>query len=184
MNFETRFKKEIVPALKKELELKNDLQVPRMLKVTLNVGVGKSLKDPNYLASVEDSLTRIAGQKPIRTKAKKSISSFKIRQGLVVGLKVTLRKKRMYDFLEKLFAFTLPRVRDFRGLDMKAIDKQGNLSIGFKEQLPFPEVRSDEIDRVHGIEVAITTNASNRKAGLALFRAVGVPFKEGKEFKK
>ncbi|MDO8572111.1 MAG: 50S ribosomal protein L5 [bacterium] len=183
MNLETRIKKEITPALKKELGLKNDFQVPRIVKVTLNVGVGKSLKDPNYLSSVEDSFTRIAGQKPVRTKAKKSISSFKIRQGLVVGLKATLRKKRMYDFLEKLFTVTLPRVRDFRGLDLKAIDKQGNLSIGFKEHLPFPEVRSDEIERVHGLEVAITTNAGTHQAGLALFRALGVPFKE-KESKK
>lgn len=177
-NLRAHYQKDIVPKLKEQLGLANALQVPKILKVTLNVGVGKSLKEPNFIATVEDSLTRISGQKPIRTKAKKSIASFKIREGLVIGLAVTLRKERMYDFLEKLIAVTLPRVRDFRGLDAKAIDKQGNLTIGFRENLPFPEIKSDEIERVHGLEVCISTNARSRDAGLALFTLLGVPFKK------
>lgn len=183
MNFETRFKKHGIPHLRSELGLTNDLQVPRIVKMTVNVGVGKSLKDANYIALVEDSLIRITGQKPVRTKAKKSVSGFKIRQGQVVGLTVTLRKRRMYDFLEKLLAFALPRARDFRGLSAKAIDAQGNLSIGFKEHLAFPEIRSDEIDRVHGLEVAISTTALTQERGRALFRVLGFPFSE-KELKK
>lgn len=176
--FYTKYTKEIVPILKKELGLKNILQVPRITKITLNVGIGKSLKDPQFLEIAESSLTRIAGQKPVQTRAKKSISSFKIREGMVVGLMVTLRKKRMYDFLEKLVTFTLPRIRDFRGLDQKLVDTQGNMSIGFKENIAFPEIRSDEIERVSGLEVTITTNAKSNKKGHLLFTHFGFPFKK------
>ncbi|MBI4239612.1 50S ribosomal protein L5 [Candidatus Uhrbacteria bacterium] len=178
MNLAQHYKKDIIPALKEKLVLKNDLQVPKITKVTLNVGVGKSLKDPNFIATVEDSLTRMTGQKPIRTKARKSIAGFKIRQGLVIGLSVTLRKKRMYDFLEKMLTFAFPRVRDFRGIEEKSVDKQGNLSVGFRENLPFPEIKSDEIERMHGLEVCVTTNAKDRASGLALFRLMGFPFKK------
>ncbi len=172
------YKKNAIPTLKKEFALSNDLQVPKILKISLNVGVGKSLKDANYLSMVESSLTRISGQKPIRTRAKKSIAAFKIREGMVVGMSVTLRKKRMYDFLDKLVNVALPRVRDFRGLDSKAVDRQGNLSIGFRENLAFPEIRSDEIESTHGLEVTIATNARSREKGLALFTLLGFPFKK------
>ena len=177
-NLATKYTKEITPLLKERLGLKNNLQVPKVLKVTLNVGVGKSLKEPNFITMVEDSLTRISGQKPIRTKAKKSIAGFKIREGMVIGLAVTLRKKRMYDFLEKLLNVAFPRIRDFRGIDAKAVDKQGNLSVGFRENLPFPEIKSDEIERMHGLEICINTNAKTREVGLELFTLLGFPFKK------
>lgn len=173
-----KYQEEIVPELKKELGLKNIYQVPRVTKISLNIGIGRSLKDPQFLEVAENTLSRISGQKSIRTKAKKSIASFKIRQGMVVGLAVTLRKKRMMDFLEKLISFTLPRVRDFRGIDPKVVDKQGNLTIGFKEHIAFPEIRSDEIDSVHGIEITLVTNAKTRERGLLLFTKLGFPFKK------
>ncbi|MBI4272711.1 50S ribosomal protein L5 [Candidatus Uhrbacteria bacterium] len=173
-----KYQKEIAPALQKEFGLRNPLQVPRIIRVTVNVGVGKSLKDAEFVSVVEQTLTRITGQKPIRTRAKKSIASFKIRAGQVVGVAVTLRKKRMYDFLDKLLTFALPRVRDFRGLDAKCVDAQGNMTIGFRENLTFPEIRPDEIERVHGLEISITTTARSREKGLRLFKLFGLPFKE------
>lgn len=173
-----KYQEEIIPALQKELGLKNIYQVPRVTKISLNIGIGRSLKDPQFLEIAESSLARISGQKCIRTKAKKSIASFKIRQGMVVGLSVTLRKKRMIDFLEKLISFTLPRIRDFRGIDARIVDKQGNLTIGFKEHIAFPEIRSDEIDKIHGIEVTVATNAHTRARGLLLFTKLGFPFKK------
>ncbi|MBI4268364.1 50S ribosomal protein L5 [Candidatus Uhrbacteria bacterium] len=176
--FQTHYQKKVIPELQKQFDFKNAFQVPRITKVTLNVGVGKSLKDPNYVGIVEDSLARIAGQKPVRTKAKKSIASFKVRAGQVVGLSVTLRKARMLDFLEKLIHVALPRVRDFRGLDVKSVDRQGNLNIGFRENLAFPEIKSDEIERTHGLEVNISSNAKNREEGVALFTLLGFPFKK------
>lgn len=181
-SFIQRYKEHVVPELQKKFGLKNALQVPAITKVTLNVGVGRSLKDQNFLAMVEDSLTRISGQKPIHTKAKKSIASFKIREGLVVGMQVTLRKKRMVDFLDKLVNIAIPRIRDFRGLELKSIDARGNLSIGFRENLAFPEIKSDEIERTHGLEINISTTAKTRERGIALFTLLGFPFK--KESKK
>ncbi len=174
----TKYQKEIAPLLQKEFGLKNKLQVPRIVRVTVNVGVGKSLKDAEFISVVENTLTRITGQKPIRNLAKKSIASFKIRAGQVVGVSVTLRKKRMYDFLDKLLAFALPRVRDFRGLDEKNVDAQGNITIGFRENLTFPEIRPDEIERVHGLEVSITTTARSREKGLRLLKLIGLPLKD------
>lgn len=170
------YKKDIVPTLKKELGCTNDRQVPALVKVVLNVGVGRSLKDPNFLELVETSLARISGQKPVRTRAKKSIAAFKIRQGMVVGFSVTLRKKRMYDFIQRLVSFALPRTRDFRGIDPKAVDTHGNMALGIKESIIFPEIKSDEIEKIHGLEVCIATNAKTRERGLALFKALGFPF--------
>jgi len=181
MNLQESFKKKIVPELKKGFGFKNELQVPRLVKVVLNVGLGKGLKDAAFIDNVESTLQRITGQKPLKTKAKKSISNFKIRQGMVIGLKVTLRGKRMYDFVEKLIMATLPRVRDFRGLTLKNLDKKGNLNIGFKEHLAFPEIKADEIEKVHGLEIAIVTTAKTREEGQALFTALGFPFKETKK---
>lgn len=174
----TKYQKEIAPLLLKEFGLKSTLQVPRIVRATVNVGVGKSLKDAEFISVVENTLTRITGQKPIRTLAKKSIASFKIREGQVVGVSVTLRKKRMYDFLDKLLMFALPRVRDFRGIDDRAVDAQGNVTIGFRENLTFPEIRPDEIERVHGLEVSITTTARSRERGLRLLKLFGLPFKD------
>ncbi|MBI4250151.1 50S ribosomal protein L5 [Candidatus Uhrbacteria bacterium] len=180
----TTYTKEVVPALKKEFGYTNTFQVPRIMSVTVNVGVGKLLKDPEFVAVVEQTLTRITGQKPIRTKAKKSIAGFKLRAGQVVGVTVTLRKKRMYDFLDRLFTFALPRIRDFRGIDAKCVDAQGNVTIGFRENLPFPEIRPDEIERVHGLEVSIRTSAHSRDEGLRLFALLGFPFRTAKPIAK
>lgn len=177
-DLKTKYAKDIVPALRKQFGWINDFQVPTIEKITLNVGVGRSLKDQNVIAQVEEFLTRVTGQKPIRTKAKKSIAAFKVREGNIIGLSVTLRKKRMYDFLEKLLAVALPRIRDFRGIDAKAVDGGGNLSIGFRENLSFPEVMSEDIERSHGLQVTITTTASTRESGLALFTLLGFPFKK------
>ncbi len=177
-SFETKYTSSVVPELKKRFGYTNSFQVPRLVKITLNVGLGHSLKDASFVETVQDSLTKIAGQKPIKTKAKKSIASFKIREGQVIGMKVTLRKKRMMDFAEKLVHFALPRVRDFRGLDPKAIDEKGNLSLGFKENISFPEVKSDEIEKIHGLEVTLTTTAKTREEGVAFFTLLGFPFKK------
>jgi large subunit ribosomal protein L5 len=166
----------ISSALAKELSLTNPMSVPKIIKVTVNVGLNASNKDPKLAETVAETLSRITGQKPVETLAKKSIAAFKIREGMTVGMKVTLRGERMYDFLDKLVNVTLPRVRDFRGISPKTVDKNGNLSLGFKEHIAFPEIRPDEVERLHGLEVVITTNAKRHETGLALFRALGIPF--------
>ncbi len=177
MSLRETYTTQIVPKLKDALGIKNVLAVPRMIRVVVNVGVGKHFRDEKDIDYIEKTMTRIVGQKPIRAKAKKSISSFKVRQGMVVGLVATLHGKRMYDFVEKLVHVALPRVRDFRGLDMKSVDSHGNFTIGFKEHIAFPEIRSDEVERIHGLEVTIVTNAKTRERGCAFFKALGFPFK-------
>ncbi|MEK9131114.1 MAG: 50S ribosomal protein L5 [Patescibacteria group bacterium] len=176
------FQQKIAPALKESLGLKNIHQVPRIVKVSLNAGLGKGLKDARFTEAVEATLTRISGQKPVKTLAKKSISTFKIRQGMPVGMIVTLRGKRMWHFLEKLVALSFPRVRDFRGIQESCVDKQGNFSYGFREQLAFPEVSPEEGDISVGLQVNVTTTATSHEQGMELFRALGVPFvaKSGK----
>lgn len=181
MNLKEFYQKKVVQILKQEFGFKNDFQVPKVEKVVINAGLGKGLKDATFIDNVESTLTRIAGQKPLKTKAKKSISNFKIRQGMVIGLKSTLRGKRMYDFIEKLIKITLPRVRDFRGLPLESIDKKGNLNIGIKEHIAFPEIKADEIERLHGLEIAIVTSAKNKEEGAALFKALGFPFKKSEK---
>lgn len=178
MNTKELYTKTVVPELKKTLGVKNTLAVPRIQKVVVASGVGKFLKDSKMTETVERTLTRITGQKPVATQARLSISNFKVREGQVVGYKVTLRGNRMYDFLTKLVAITFPRVRDFRGISLKQIDTNGNLSIGFKEHLPFPEISSDEVDSLHGLQVTIHSNAGSKKRAEALFTALGFPFKE------
>jgi len=175
MSLQTTFKTKIVPELQKALELKNVNAVPRVLKVTLNVGLSRALREPAFIDVADENLRKISGQKPIRIKAKKSISNFKIRQGMIVGAKVTLRGKRMYDFLEKLISITLPRVRDFRGLSPKIIDRNGSMNIGLRESIAFPEIRADEIEKIHGLEISITTSAKNHQQGVELFKALGFP---------
>lgn len=154
------------------------MALPRFQKVVLNVGLKAGLKDPKFIDQAAQTLERISGQKPVKTLAKKSISNFKIRQGMVVGIMVTLRGRRMYDFLDKLVSITLPRIRDFRGLSPKSVDAGGNLAIGFREYISFPEIRPDEIERLHGLEVVIVTNAGQRAKGLAMFKAAGFPFRD------
>lgn len=173
------YKTEIAPALVKELGVKNVNATPKVVKIVVSVGVGKMTKDSKMLESVESTLSRITGQKPISTRARTSISNFKLREGQVVGYKVTLRGVRMWDFLQKLTQITFARVRDFRGISIKHVDDNGNLSLGFKEHLPFPEIRNDELDAVHGLQVTIHSTAGTKQAGQVLFRALGFPFKEG-----
>ncbi len=178
MNLKEYYVKKVVPELNKQFGYKNEMQVPKLEKAVLNVGLSKGLKDATFIDTVESTLTRITGQKPIKTKAKKSISNFKIREGMIIGMKVTLRGKRLYDFVEKLIKVTLPRVRDFRGLDTRVLDENGNLTIGITEHIAFPEIRSDEIEKIHGLEVTIVTTAKEKNEAKALFSALGFPFKE------
>lgn len=177
MRISDLYKKEALPKLKKDFGYKNDLAAPRLEKVTVNVGLGPSLKDAKYVDAVAATLTKITGQKPVPTKARKSISSFKIRAGMNIGMKVTLRGKRMEDFVDKLIHVVLPRVRDFRGISQKTVDQNGNLSIGFKESYAFPEIKMGEVDVANPLQVIITTTAKNRDEGLALFKYLGFPFK-------
>jgi large subunit ribosomal protein L5 len=178
MRLKEKYKKEILPALKKELGLKNDYLAPKVEKVVLNVGFGKHTKEKEYATNVAKTLTKITGQKPVLTKAKKAISAFKIREGMIIGAMVTLRGDRMYDFLERLVNITFPRVRDFRGISENIIDRDGNLTVGFKEHLPFPEIKQEDIDNIHGLEITIVTSTQNRAAALELFRLLGFPFKK------
>ena len=151
-----------IKELQKELGLSNIHEVPTPLKVTVNVGMSKGLKDARYMETVEETLRRITGQKPVMTKARLSIANFKIREGMVIGMKVTLHGKRMWDFLDKVVRVSFPRVRDFRGIPVSTVDESGNLSVGFREHMAFPEIRSDEIELIHGLQVTITTSASLR----------------------
>lgn len=158
---------------------KNVMAVPTIKKIVINSGVGRHTKDKGFIENVADIITRISGQKPILTKAKKSISSFKVREGQIIGVAVTLRGQKMYDFLEKLVNVTFPRIRDFRGISEKHMDRTGNITIGFKEYTAFPEVRADEIENIHGLEISIATSAKgNKEAGLELLKMIGFPFKK------
>lgn len=178
MTLYERYKTDIVPKIASDFKIANVSAVPKVTAVTVSVGLSQGLKDPKFLDVAESTLTRITGQKPVRTKAKQSIASFKIRKGMVVGMRVTLRGPRMWHFLEKLLVVTFPRIRDFRGVSAKTVDAQGNVSIGFREFLPFPEIRPDEVERVHGLQVTVTTTAANRERGMALLTALGFPFKD------
>ena len=178
MRLKEKYNKEISKALSEQFAYDNKFLIPRLEKVVLNVGFGHHLKEKEFIASVEKGLTKISGQKIVFTKAKKSISAFKIREGLIIGAKVTLRGQRMYDFVEKLVNITFPRVRDFRGISDKAVDRNGNLTVGFKEFVAFPEIHVEEVDNVFGLEICLATSAKNRAEGLALFTSFGFPFKK------
>jgi large subunit ribosomal protein L5 len=178
MRLQAKYKKELQPLIKKELGIKNINSVPKIKSVVINVGVGRHSKEKDFTETVKRNLAKISGQAAVSTKAKKAISAFKTRKGMVIGVKVTMRGARMYDFVEKLVNVTLPRVRDFRGLDDKIVDNGGNLTLGMKEQLPFPEIRAEEADTIHGLEICIATSAKKREEGLVLFKAIGFPFKK------
>jgi large subunit ribosomal protein L5 len=177
-NLYKKYKTELAPKLKEELGLKNVMQVPKVDKIVINVGVGKHTKEASYIENVERTLHNITGQHCVRTKAKKAISNFKTRAGMVVGVMVTLRGQKMYDFLEKLLSVTLPRVRDFRGINPEAFDENGNYNLGFKENLAFPEIKADEIDKMHGLEITICTTAKNKEDAKKLLTNFGFPFKK------
>ena len=179
-NLKQKFNKEMVPALQEKLGMKNVMAVPRLKKVVINMGVGQALTDKKHLTSAVADLESISGQKVVTTKARKSVASFKIREGYPIGCKVTLRGERMYDFIERLINIAIPRERDFRGLNPKSFDGQGNYSFGIKEQIIFPEINYDNIDKVRGLNVTICTTAKNNQDGLELLRHFNMPFK-GKE---
>ncbi|OGH66551.1 MAG: 50S ribosomal protein L5 [Candidatus Magasanikbacteria bacterium RIFCSPHIGHO2_02_FULL_41_13] len=172
--------KKIQKDLKAELGYSNIMQVPALKKIVVNVGYGRHAKDNAYIENVENTLTSITGQKPLRNKSTKSISNFKIREGMDIGMSVTLRGPAMYNFLYKLIHITFPRVRDFRGVSVKNFDRQGNYSIGFKENIAFPEVGIEAIDKIHGLQVVISTSAKNAKEGQALLSKLGFPFRDAK----
>ena len=171
------YNKEIAPGLKKELGLANVMEVPRILKVTLNMGVGEALGDKKALENAVADLTLISGQKPVINNARKSIAGFKVRQGWPIGTKVTLRSARMYDFLERLISVAIPRIRDFRGISPKQFDGRGNFSMGVSEQIIFPEIDYEKIDKLRGLDITITTSARNDDEGRALLRAFNFPLK-------
>jgi len=177
MNLKEKYQKEIIPKMKAKFGYKNPMAVPRLLKVVINSGVGRNAKDKGFIDSVAGTLERISGQKPILTKAKQSISAFKTRKGMIIGVAVTLRNKRMFDFVEKLVNITFPRIRDFRGISAKQVDKRGNLAVGFKENVAFPEIKADETENVHGLSICLSTSAKTYEEGLELFRLIGFPFR-------
>jgi large subunit ribosomal protein L5 len=178
MSLLTTYKEKSVPALKQALTLSNSMAVPKVEKIVVNVGVGKTLKDAKMLEAIIDDVKKITGQAPVKTLAKKSISGFKIRENQVVGVVVTLRGRRMYDFLEKLIHVALPRVRDFRGLDPEKFDGHGNYNIGFREQIVFPETTREHLEYVFGLEVNIQTSTNDDKQALELLKSLGFPFRK------
>jgi large subunit ribosomal protein L5 len=173
---QVKYKEKILPELQKELKLPNPMAVPRVEKIVINAGVGKTLKDGKMLDAIIEDVKRITGQAPVKTLAKKSIAGFKIRENQVVGLVVTLRGPRMYDFLEKLVKVALPRVRDFKGLNPKSFDGHGNYSIGVREQIVFPETTREHIEHTFGFEVNIQTSTDDDKQARALLKSLGFPF--------
>lgn len=175
---QTLYKETIVPQLQKDLELKNIMQVPKITKITLNMGVGDAVTDKKVMARATGDMEVISGQKPIVINARKSVASFKIRDGWPVGCKVTLRRKQMYEFLDRLVNISIPRIRDFRGLSRKSFDGRGNYSFGIKEQIMFPEINFDQIDKIRGMDIIITTSARTNAEGLALLQAFNFPFKD------
>jgi len=172
-----RFRTEGVPALMKELALKNPMEVPRLEKIVVNMGLGEALANNKILESAVDQLGAITGQKPVITRARKSIANFKLRQGQAIGCAVTLRGDRMYEFLDRLITVALPRVRDFKGVSPKAFDGKGNYTLGVREQIIFPEINYDQIEKVKGLNISFVTTAANDEQGLALMRHFGMPFR-------
>jgi large subunit ribosomal protein L5 len=172
------YKETVAPQLMKELGLSNPMEVPRITKITLNMGVGESVGDRKVLDRAMDDMTKIAGQKPVITRARKSVAAFKIRDGMPIGCKVTLRRERMYEFLDRLVNIAIPRVRDFRGLSAKSFDGRGNFNMGVREQIIFPEVDYDEVDAIRGMNITITTSARDDEEGRALLKAFNFPFRK------
>jgi len=169
---------EVVPALQKEFEYSSIMQVPKIEKITLNMGVGEALADKKMLENALADLEKLAGQKPVTTKARKSVAGFKVREGYPIGCKVTLRGERMWEFFERLVGIAIPRIRDFRGLNAKSFDGRGNYSMGVKEQIIFPEIEYDKVDKIRGLDITITTSAQTDDEGRALLRAFNFPFKK------
>ena len=172
------FKEKLVPELKTKLGLKNTMQVPRILKITVNMGVGEAVADKKVMDAATADMAKITGQKPAVTKAKKSVATFKVRDGQAIGCKVTLRGDRMYEFLDRLVSIAIPRIRDFRGISTRSFDGRGNYSLGVKEQIIFPEIQYDQIDQIRGMDITISTSARDDKHGRALLEAFNFPFRK------
>ena len=171
-----KYKKEIVPQMMERMQFKNIMQVPRLEKIVLNIGLGEAITNAKALEGGETDLAAIAGQHPVVTRSKRSISAFRLRVGMAIGVKVTLRGKRMWDFYEKLVSITLPRVREFQGLPRNSFDGRGNYTLGFKEQIVFPEIEFDKVDKIRGLEVVIVTTAKTDEEGRTLLELLGMPF--------
>ena len=172
-----KYRNELVSNIQQTLGLKNRMQVPQITKITVNMGVGEAIADKKVLENARGDLEKITGQRPVTTTARKSVAGFKIRDGMKIGCKVTLRRERMYEFLDRLVNIAIPRVRDFRGLNPKSFDRQGNYSMGVSEQIIFPEINYDEVDALRGMDITITTTARNPEEGRALLEAFNFPFK-------
>lgn len=177
-NFRDLYTTKVVPQLQQEFGYKNVMEVPRITKITLNMGVGEATQDRKAIEGAVSDMTKIAGQKPIVTKARKSIATFKVRENWPVGVKVTLRRERMYEFFERLVCVAIPRVRDFRGLNSRSFDGRGNYSMGLKEQIVFPEIDYDQIDVLRGMDITITTSAKTDEEARALLRAFNLPLRK------
>jgi len=174
--FKDYYNSEVRKKLMSELKIGNPMAVPKIEKVVINVGAGEVTTNKGALEKIQEQLSWIAGQKPVVTKARKSVSAFKIRAGLAIGAKVTLRGKNMYDFVEKMIKIVIPRLRDFRGIKDSCVDEHGNLNVGFTEQTIFPEVDFDNVGKIRGLQVTVVTNATNKTAGRKLFEILGIPF--------
>ncbi len=172
-----KFESELAGEIRKKLGITNPMQTPRITKITLNMGVGEAIADKKTLENARADMEKISGQRPVTTLARKSVAGFKIRDGMPIGCKVTLRRERMYEFLDRLVNIAIPRIRDFRGLNPRAFDKQGNYSLGVSEQIIFPEISYDEVDALRGMDITITTTATGPEEGRALLEAFNFPFK-------
>jgi large subunit ribosomal protein L5 len=173
-----RYQKDVIPALMKQFSYKNPMQVPRLVKVVLNMGMGEAIANAKALDHAVGELELITGQRPVITKAKKSIATFKLREGMPIGCMVTLRKERMFEFLDRFISAALPRIRDFKGISSKSFDGRGNYSLGIKEQVIFPEIEIDKIDSIHGMDIVIVTTAKTDEEGRALLGHLGMPFRK------
>jgi len=178
LSMQQRYQEQVVPALMKEFNFENVMQVPRIQKIVINIGLGEAMDNPKALDAAVNDLRTITGQQPVITKARKSIAAFKLREGRAIGVKVTLRGQRMWSLLDRLINLALPRIRDFRGVSPDTFDGRGNYTIGLREQLVFPEIQYDKIDKVRGMEITIVTTARNDEEGRRLLKLLGMPFRE------
>lgn len=178
MDFKIYYNQEVKKKLMAELKISNVMAAPKIIKIAINVGAGEAVTNKNVIEKIQEQILLIAGQKPVVTKARKSISAFKIRTGLPIGVKVTLRGAKMYSFLEKIIKIVIPRLKDFRGIEENSLDFHGNLNLGFTEQTIFPDIDYDKIDKIRGLQVTIVTDAKSKENGKKLFEALGIPFKK------
>jgi large subunit ribosomal protein L5 len=178
VRYQQIYQKEIIKKMQQQFGYKSSMEVPRLVKITLNMGVGETVADKKIITNAVEDMTKIAGQKPVITKSRISVATFKIRKDYPIGCKVTLRRARMYDFLERLVCISIPRIRDFRGFSAKGFDGAGNYNLGIREQIVFPEIDYDKIDAIRGMDIAITTTATTDKEGRALLAAFDFPFKD------